>query len=241
VIRAAGGGYGVRINQRWIWMKEEWWISMRWIKFWMRRSTNFYFVMAYATEYDFWTGSDWKGPVHGCHCLVESGPIFPVDRTVLSSTADWVRLDWRKHWYEQQPRTIHGITNGHSATWTQRVTLDASLTCWLTLISQSRWPNARICTISHMRMRMLYLTWDASPWSWSISSYSHHLHTSLHSHTRHQTMLRLTIQVYMQHNGWWTSDILCVIVARYERTWFSKCFGYYCGWDLLHGDSIITA
>jgi hypothetical protein len=23
VIRAAGGGYGVRINQRWIWMKEE--------------------------------------------------------------------------------------------------------------------------------------------------------------------------------------------------------------------------
>jgi hypothetical protein len=171
VIRAAGGGYGVRINQRWIWMKEEWWISMRWIKFWMRRSTNFYFVMAYATEYDFWTGSDWKGPVHGCHCVVESGPIFPVDRTVLSSTADWVRLDWRKHWYEQQPRTIHGITNGHSATWTQRVTLDASLTCWLTLISQSRWPNARICTISHMRMRMLYLTWDASPWSWCISSY----------------------------------------------------------------------
>jgi len=28
----------------------------------------------------------------------------------------------------------------------------------------------------------------------------HHLHTSLHSHTRHQTMLRLTIQVHMQHS-----------------------------------------
>jgi hypothetical protein len=48
-----------------------------------------------------------------------------------------------------------------------------------------------------MRTRML---WDASPWSWCISWYSHHLHTSLHSHTRHQTVLRLTIQVHMQQS-----------------------------------------
>jgi len=35
------------------------------------------------------------------------------------------------------------------------VTLDASLTC---LTSLSRGPKARICIISHMRARMLYLT-----------------------------------------------------------------------------------
>jgi len=35
------------------------------------------------------------------------------------------------------------------------VTLDASLTC---LASLSRGPKARICIISHMRTRMLYLT-----------------------------------------------------------------------------------
>ena len=44
-----------------------------------------------------------------------------------------------------------------------------------------------------------YASWDALSWSWCISWYSHHLHTRLHCHTRHQTVLRLTIQVHMQH------------------------------------------
>jgi len=76
------------------------------------------------------------------------------------------------------------------------VTFDASVTSWLACLS--RGPKARICIISHMRTRMLHQAWDASPWSWCISWYSHHLYTSLHSHTRHQTVLRLTIQVHMQ-------------------------------------------
>jgi len=79
------------------------------------------------------------------------------------------------------------------------ITLDGSLSSWLTWLILSRGPKARICTISHMRTR------DASPWSWCISSYSHHLHTSLHSHTRHLTVLRLTIHVHMQHLQSWAS------------------------------------
>jgi len=46
-------------------------------------------------------------------------------------------------------------------------------------------------TIYHMCTRMFYLTWDASPWSWCASSYTHHLYTSLLSYSRLQ-MLRLT-------------------------------------------------
>jgi hypothetical protein len=86
---------------------------------------------------------------------------------------------------------------------------------WVDLFSLSRGPKARICTISHMRTRMLYLTWDASPWSWCISWYSHHLHT------RHQTVLRLTIQVHMQQlvlrYGSWGEPCACILWYREEK------------------------
>ena len=89
-------------------------------------------------------------------------------------------------------KTSDGAETHDSSTHaTHIVTLDGLVTSWLA--SLSRGPEARICTISHMRTRMLYLTWDASPCSWCISSYSQH------PHTRHQTVLRLTIQVHMQH------------------------------------------
>jgi hypothetical protein len=56
------------------------------------------------------------------------------------------------------------------------------------------------------------LTWDASLWFWCISSYNYHLHTSLHSHTRHQMVQRLTIQVHMQHVGWHHVLSECIIL-----------------------------
>jgi len=55
------------------------------------------------------------------------------------------------------------------------------------------------------------LTRNASPWSWCISSYSHHLQISLDSHTRHQMVLRLTIQVHMHH----LSIVLYSVPSRY--------------------------
>jgi hypothetical protein len=71
------------------------------------------------------------------------------------------------------------------------------------------------------------LTWDTSPWSWCISSYSHHLDTSLHSHTRHQTVLRLTIQVHMQQK------VLQVYLCRKHAT--DLIHGHCCrGWCILY-------
>jgi hypothetical protein len=60
----------------------------------------------------------------------------------------------------------HTVTSLHSHTRLQTmlrltcnnqgVTLDGSVTCWLAWLVLSRGPKARICTISHMRARMLW-------------------------------------------------------------------------------------
>jgi hypothetical protein len=100
------------------------------------------------------------------------------------------------------------------------VTLDASLTSWLSwlIVSMSRAKGPYIYNLPYAYAYAL--TWDASPWSWCISSYSHHLHT------RHQTVLRLTIQVHMQHWGSW-------------QLWVRGCEACWC-FHIFYAPSFIT-
>jgi hypothetical protein len=59
------------------------------------------------------------------------------------------------------------------------------------------------------------------------SSYSHHLRTSLHSHTGYQTVLRLTIQVHLQHSN------LVQLTRSYLSNVAIGVINYTAGFDLL--------
>jgi hypothetical protein len=156
---------------------------------------------------------------------IRSYRTVPVDKVSTSTVTEGVRT-WLYYkmvgvtqaLYLQGQRSAVTVLKGKICQvllWVVRWLLD-----WLA----SRGPKARICTGSHIRLhtRLHYL--ETLSLILMLTMYTFNMPPSNEAETHTQTELRLTIQVYMQHQGvtiWKLERTVCVFCGT-EKRWKEK-------------------